>query len=168
MSSPGTGTDPSPLIQRHMQLAAIALLADFVLLGHEKAGSWALADNKTGLFAKAIGGLLDSVFDILNRHGVPRLWALNGLPMDRMPQVKHGDLEARDFDAIATYLQKLTASGMIVFPHKQLEDTLMESANLPIRPEDEGDTGVILPNDPNANEDEEDDKKPNTPPKEEE
>lgn len=146
MGSPGgPTTDVNVLIQRHMQLAAIALLADFVLLGHEKAGSWALADNKTGLFAKAIGGLLDSVFDVFNRHAVPRLWALNGLPMDRMPTLEHGDLEARDFDTIANYLQKLTSAGMLIFPHKELEDVLMEAANLPLRPEDEGDTGIPMP-----------------------
>ncbi len=146
MSSPGqTQSDVNVLIQRHMQMCAIALMADFVLLGHEQAGSWALADNKTGLFAKAIGGLLDSVIDVLNRHAVPRLWALNALPMDRMPKIARGDLEARDFEQVATFLQKLSASGALLWPNKPLEDALLESANLPIRPEDERDTGITLP-----------------------
>lgn len=145
MPSPGpVAIDPNILIQRHMQLAAIAFMADFVLLGHEQSGSWALADNKTGMFAKMIGGLLDGIFDVLNRHGVPRLWAINGLPMDRMATIKHGDLESRDFGMIADFLQKLSASGMLVFPNRPLEVALMESANLPPPPE-ETDTGVPVP-----------------------
>jgi hypothetical protein len=61
----------------------MTMLADFVLMGHENVGSFALSSDKTALFAVALGGWLDGIRDIFNLHAIPRLVAINGWPTDR-------------------------------------------------------------------------------------
>ena len=49
-----------PIIERHSRHIAMTAMADFILLGHEAVGSFALADSKTDLFGVALGGLFTS------------------------------------------------------------------------------------------------------------
>lgn len=123
--------DTTAIIGRYDQRIAMTVLADFILLGHEKVGSFALSDNKTDLFAIALGTILDVVEDVFNRFAVPRLWALNGFNMEKMPKIVHGDIEDPDIEALGTYLQALASLGMTLFPDQDLEKYLREAANLP-------------------------------------
>lgn len=126
--------DTAATKEYYSRQAAMTMLADVILLGHEKVGSFALASSKTNLFAAGIGGLLDDKYDTLNRHLVPRLMRVNGMPTDeRMPSFRHGDIESIDLSELADFLNKLTASGMPVFPTEsgELERELLRMAGLP-------------------------------------
>lgn len=123
--------DTSAIIGRYDQRISMTVLADFILLGHEKVGSFALSDNKTDLFAIALGTILDVVQDVMNRFALPRLWALNNFNMEKMPKIMHGDIEDPDIAALGTYLQALASLGMTLFPDVDLEKYLREAANLP-------------------------------------
>ena len=138
-----TSSDVSPVIQRYCQHIAMSVLADVILLGHEKVGSFALASSKTTLFASGLGALLDDIEAVFNRHLVPRLMRLNGFTVEQYPQFRHSDLETVDLVEIADYIQKLSAAGFPLFPSEdnKLEDELMRFAGLPtpehypVRPE---------------------------------
>lgn len=132
MSSGGARSfDTTAIIGRYDQRIAMTMLADFILLGHEKVGSFALSSDKTDLFAVALGTLLDVIQDVLNRFALPRLWELNGFDMAKLPRIVHGDIEDPDLTALGTYLQALASLGMTLFPDMDLEKYLREAAKLP-------------------------------------
>jgi hypothetical protein len=120
------------------------MLADVLLLGHEKVGSYALASSKTNLFSTALGAYLDSIEDVLNRHLVPRLFKWNGLVREELPQFRHGDIEAQDIAEVSAFLKDTAAAGAAYFPNRELENYLLELGGLPTMPE-EGEAEVEPP-----------------------
>lgn len=130
--------DTGAIVTRYNQQKAMSLLADFILLGHEAVGSFALSSDKTELFAVALGSILDAVEDVLNRHAVPRLMKLNGLPTDsRMPQFRHGDIEKPDLANLIQFVQGIANAGAPIFPDIVLENHLRGVADLPPISEEE-------------------------------
>lgn len=90
--------DTSRIIDRYDTRIAMTVLADFILLGHEKVGSFALSSDKTELFAVAIGGFLDIICEAFNNNAIPKLVDLNGEHFKGItdyPRMIHGDIENR-------------------------------------------------------------------------
>ncbi|MGB9886743.1 MAG: phage portal protein family protein [Moorellales bacterium] len=123
--------DTSVIIQRYNTQIAQTVLADFIMLGTQKVGSFALASSKTHLFAVAIGAFLDEIEDVFNTHAVPRLFKLNDFKVEKLPQLRHGDIEDVDLEELGNFISKLAGAGMPLFPNKELEKWLLEAANLP-------------------------------------
>jgi hypothetical protein len=132
------------IISRYDQRIAMTALADFILLGSDKVGSFALASSKTNLFATAIGAFLDIIADVFNRYAIPRLFDLNDLQISDHPKITHGDLEAVDLKELGDYIQKLAASGYPLFPNLELEKYLMKQANLPEPPDPLGEASMQM------------------------
>jgi hypothetical protein len=125
--------DVGAVIERYERFNAISMLGDFIVLGHESVGSFALADTKTNLFAYGIGAWLDVIVEVFNRHAVRRLFRLNQrFPQDRFPQIAHGDAEAPDLRALGDYISKLTGVGVLI-PGEEIEDYARAAAGLPPR-----------------------------------
>jgi len=119
------------IINRKKQEIAMSVLADFILLGHEKVGSFALSSNKTEIFATALGAYADSIAAVLNSYAVPRLFEINGMKREKYPEFKHGDIESIDLQGIATALSALSMAGMPLFPDENLENYIRTAAGLP-------------------------------------
>ena len=128
--------DLSPVIERYDRRIAMTILADVILIGHEAVGSFALASSKTNLFSAGLGALLDGISDVLNRHLLPRLWAMNGWSTENMPMLRHGDIENIPLDEVTSLIEKLSGAGAPLFPDDDLENHLRRLANLPPVPED--------------------------------
>ncbi len=128
--------DTNAIITRYEQRIAMTVLADFIMLGIQNVGSFALASSKTELFGVALGAWLDSIAGTLNRFAVPRLFAANGMKRDRLPKIVHGEVVAPPLDALGDYISKLAGSGMPLFPDQALERKLRDMANLPAPPEE--------------------------------
>lgn len=128
--------DTNQIVQRYDQRIAITVLGDFVLLGHERVGSFALSSDKTDLFAVALGAWLDMIADVFNRYAIPRLMLVNGMDIETLPSLQHGDIESPDLSALADYVTKLAAAGVPLFPDPELEDYLREVAHLPEKADD--------------------------------
>jgi len=126
---------PDPAIRRYKQDIATTVLADFILLGHEKVGSFALSSSKTALFSAAMGAWLDTIAETLNMQAVPRLFALNGIPAP-YPRIVHGDIETPDLDALSNFILRLANAGALTLPDERLERYLRRAASLP--EQDEG------------------------------
>jgi hypothetical protein len=123
--------DTGSIIQRYMQQQAMTVMADFILLGHENVGSFALSSDKTELFAVALGAWLNGIEEILNRHAVPRLFELNTFGVDEYPEFRHGDIEKPDIQQVGAYIQALAGAGAPLFPDLELENRLREFGDLP-------------------------------------
>lgn len=128
--------DTSGIIERYNKAIAMVVLADFILLGHENVGSFALSSDKTDLFAVALGAWLDMIESVLNEQAVPRLFELNGLPTDNLPKIKHGDVETPDLTAIGGFITALVNAGAPLFPDDQLENWLRKIAGMPEKSEE--------------------------------
>ena len=130
--------DTGAIIQRNNQAIASCLLADWILMGHEAVGSFALSSDKTEMFAVALGSMLDAIEDVFNRVALPRLLALNGYPTDEhQPMMRHGDIEKPDLAELIQYVQGLSSAGAPIFPDLVLENRLRELADLPPITEEE-------------------------------
>lgn len=124
--------DTDKVINRYDQRIAMTMLADFLLLGHNASGNRSIVEKRTDVFATAIGAYLDIVADVVNRHGIPRLFELNpDLEVSDYPKLEHGDLESVDLDQLGTYIQKLAQSGFPLFPNPDLEKFLMKAGHMP-------------------------------------
>lgn len=130
--------DTNAIITRYDQRIAMSVLADFLLIGHEKTGSFALASTKTELFSTALGTWLDAIQQVLNRHAVVRLFALNPeFRVERLPTFEHMDVEAPDLTELGNFITALVGAGMPLFPDHELESYLKRAANLPVTDPDE-------------------------------
>lgn len=121
--------DTNAIIQRYDQRILMASLADFLLLGSGKVGSFALSSDKTNLFSVALGAWLDSICDVVNRHAIPRLSRLNAL-RGGIPKLTHGKVEAVDLEELGNYISKLSGAGVTLSPEQQAH--LLKQANIPV------------------------------------
>lgn len=120
------------IIDRYDRRMAQSVLADFIMLGHESVGSFALSSSKTKLFAVALGAWLDMIAGVFNEFAIPRLFHLNGID-ENLPRLEHTDLEIPDLAEIGDFLSKLAGIGMII-DDDATEDHLRSIAKLPPRP----------------------------------
>ena len=135
--------DTNGIIDRYNRNIAMTVLADFILLGHEQTGSFALSSDKTDLFAVALGAWLDSIAAVLNTYAVPRLMKLNGYSLENLPQIKPSDIEEQPLLEIIQSLATLAGMGMPIFPNEELQERLFERMNLPMS--DEAKAGTTTP-----------------------
>lgn len=136
MSTGGTRQfNTDAIIGRYDQRVAMSCLADFILLGHENVGSFALSSDKTDLFAVAIGSFLEIIASVINRDAIPKLFKLNGKATDELPKIKPGDLETPNLIELAQYLTLLAGIGVPLFPDEKLESFVRDVAHLPSRSE---------------------------------
>ena len=127
--------DTNAIIQRYNVSIAQTVMADFLMLGHDGTGSYALSTDKTQLFATAIGAYMDIICETFNNQGIPALIDINGSHFDGItdyPSLTHGDVEKADIEQMAAFLKDMVGVGILV-PDEQLEDYVRDVANLPER-----------------------------------
>ena len=125
--------DTNAVINRYDNRICMTTLADFIMLGHEKVGSFALSSDKTELFSMAIGSYLDIICEAFNSQAIPRLIDLNGdhfKGITDYPQMVHGDVEKVDIQKMASYIRDMAGIGVLV-PDDGLEDYVRDLGNLP-------------------------------------
>ena len=122
------------IVRRYDQDIAQSVLADFVRLGHDKVGSYALAKEKTNLFVIALETWLRSIADVFNRYAIPRLFRVNGLPEDNMPTLDYSTIIPLELSELVETLEGLARAGMVVFPDPsgELEQEMLARADLPV------------------------------------
>ena len=127
--------DTNAIINRYDTKIAQTVLADFIMLGHEKVGSFALSSDKTELFSVAMGAFLDVICETFNQQGIPALIDINGSHFEGItdyPTLEHGDIEDRNITELSTFIKDMVGTGVIL-PDEDLEDYVREAAHLPER-----------------------------------
>ena len=130
--------DTNAVINRYDTRIAMTVLADFIFLGHQQTGSWALSSDKTELFAMACGAFLDIICETFNSQGIPPLIDINGdhfKGITDYPKMTHGDIEDVDITKVASYVRDMTGIGILV-PDDGLEDYIRQVGHLPERTTD--------------------------------
>lgn len=130
--------DTNSIIARYDTKISQTVLADFIQLGHESVGSFALSSDKTNLFSMAICAFLDIICQTFNSQGIPALIDINGdhfAGVTDYPRLTHGDIEDVDLATVATFIKDMTSIGVII-PDESLEDYVRQLGKLPKRTAD--------------------------------
>ena len=123
--------DTGAIIQRYEQRIAMSVLADFILLGHEAVGSYALSATKASMFKSALQAWLTSIAGVINAHAIPRLLRLNGMDVTLAPQFTFGAVGDVDIETVIAFVKDMGAAGMSFFPSPELENKLRGDVGLP-------------------------------------
>ena len=125
--------DTNAIIDRYDKRIATSVLADFVMLGQQQVGSFALADSKTKIFSLSIGSYLEVICEVFNNQAIPRLIDMNGdhfKGITDYPKMKHGDIDEQDIQQFATAVSTLIGAGALV-PDEEMEKEIRRVLNLP-------------------------------------
>lgn len=136
--------DTDTIIKRYDQRITLTALADFLLLGSQMHGSFAMSSDKTDTFAVALRAWLEVIRSTFNRYALPRLFKVNAMDSDSVPTLEYGDIESPDLGSLGNFVQTLAAAGVPLFPDDMLENHLRRVASLPER------DSTQTPRDPNA------------------
>lgn len=112
---------------------AMTCMADFLFLGHEQTGSFALSSDKTKLFSVAIGTYLNIICEVFNNQAIPKLIDLNIQHFNGItdyPTLIHGDIEKQNLVDFSAYLEKMVGIGVIT-PDENLERYVRNLGDLP-------------------------------------
>lgn len=129
--------DIGSIISRKNSEIAMAVLADFILLGHEKVGSYALSATKSSMFKTALKAWLDSIADVINTYAIPRLLRVNGMQVAAAPRLTFGGVGEIDLDVLMNFIKEASAAGMELFPSVDIENDLRSKMRLPLLTEDD-------------------------------
>lgn len=129
--------DTDKVISRYDQRIAMSVLADFILLGHERVGSFALGTSKMDLWTMSVDAIAKSITEVVNTHAIPRLLQLNGMSQGQPPSLAYGEVAHVDLGEVADFVQKLAAAGALM-PDQPLEEYLRSIGGLPPAEADRG------------------------------
>jgi hypothetical protein len=130
--------DTDRVVQRYEQRSLMSVLADFLFVGHESKGSFALIVDKARLFSDALEGYLDRIAAVINTYAAPRLLRVNGLPDDLAPTLEHGKVREIALDQLAVYIAALAKAG-VSLTDPVLVERQLSLAHLPAPPAPEED-----------------------------
>ena len=123
--------DTDKVVRRYRQDIALSMLADFVLIGQDAVGSYAMVDVKSDLFGTALDGIFDLICEQMNQHAIPRLLKLNGMDASDPPQLAHGSARKMDLERVGAFLQAISLAGAPIPWSMELLRALFTDAGLP-------------------------------------
>lgn len=137
LSSPGQKQIPAdPVIRRYDSRIAMSVMAEFLMLGTEKTGSFAMASQKSSNFMKSLEFYMGTIATAMNKQVVQRLCELNNIPPELWPSIAPGQVAEPDLKELGLFLQQVAGAGLIT-PSHGTENELREIAALPEKTEAE-------------------------------
>lgn len=131
-ASGGRQFDTGAVIQRYDHRIAMSLLSDFLLLGSDRVGSFALGAAKVDLWTLAVDAIAKSIAEVVNQFAIPRLLKLNAMRTDKLPYLTYGQVQSIELTEVADFVSKLANAGVLL-PDGALETHLRSLADLPER-----------------------------------
>lgn len=123
--------DTNHIINRFNQSIAVSLLADLVMLGTNKVGSFALASVKKSLLSASLETMLEIIRDTINRQEIPRLMKLNGyVDTEKYPELITQEVEVPTLEEMSKILETMHKVG-INMTDVNTESFIREIASLP-------------------------------------
>ena len=106
-SSGARQIDTVAVINRYNKEIAVTVLAQFVMLGMERTGSYALAREQTEMFYQCLDGWADTIATSINRQAVVPLFKYNGVIDKPLPQVVHTPVRRFALKDLASFVSTL-------------------------------------------------------------
>lgn len=120
------------IINRYTREILTCLFADFLALGQQGGGSFALGETKVSIIEMGIQAKLDEIKNQLNHQLVRTLWEQNGWDTTIMPEFTYGNVSKETLDEVSKFIQRTAAVS--TFPRNR--DTInwvMKQADIPYR-----------------------------------
>lgn len=116
-------------IDRYDNRIAITMLSDIILIGNNKAGSFALADTKQSMLAAALQAQLQNISDVFNNKAVPDLFKYNNFPdITDFPKIVPGQIQTPSLKELALVLR---AMGLNIAGDIELQNHLRHVLGMP-------------------------------------
>ncbi len=122
--------DLDKVIRRYEQRIAASVAADFMLLGQDGLGSYAMVDVKSELFGMAVDGMIQQILKPLNRYSIPRLLKLNGVKTTDPPKIVATTAGRIDLEKVGLFLSSLASAGLTMPDDPKFKTQLFEAAGL--------------------------------------
>lgn len=127
----GKRFDTNEILDRYDRLKAVSVLAQFIMLGMNNVGSYALSKHQGDIFILAISSFLQGIADVFNRHAIPKLILMNTFSgITGFPKLVFSTLGVPDLVTIADFINKLVDKAVLT-PDLELERHLRQMADLP-------------------------------------
>ncbi len=123
------------MLGRYERLILRSVLADFVTLGDQGVGSFALGATRSDLFIGALRGFMDAISDAITNQAVRRLMLVNGIDPALTPTFRLNDPSAPDAAAFATTLATLAGIGAVDVETPEMREHVYDLLDLP-KPKD--------------------------------
>lgn len=127
----GRAFNTHQIIERYETRILQSVLADFIMVGHDQSGSYSMHTDKTGIFRTTLNSIAKMIADVLNRHAIPRLMALNGWKLKELPQIVPSDVDAPDILQLSQFMTAMAGTGITWFPDPVMEQFVRDAARLP-------------------------------------
>ena len=138
-------------IKRYEHRIAVSMLADLLLLGSDRTGSFAMAETKLEMFIHSLEAVIKSICNTLNTQAVPKLFAVNNMPLEKLPKITTERIKDATVSDLAMLLRSLNID---VTKSEDLFSFLMHSIGGPtikdpesLRPEEQ----TTVPGQSNSN-----------------
>lgn len=116
-------------IDRYDNRIAITMLSDIILIGNNKAGSFALADTKQSMLAASLQAQLQNIADVFNNKAVPDLFSYNYFPdITDFPKIVPGQIQTPSLKELALVLR---AMGLNIAGDMKLQNYLRHILGMP-------------------------------------
>lgn len=116
-------------IDRYDNRIAITMLSDIILIGNNKAGSFALADTKQSMLAAALQAQLQNIADVFNDKAVPDLFHYNYFPnITGFPKITPSQIQTPSLKELALMLR---AMGLNIAGDMKLQNYLRHVLGMP-------------------------------------
>lgn len=135
LGSPGSKQiDVGGVIDRYKAEIAQVVLADFILLGHQNVGSFALARSKRDAFGIAIQGWLDSIAGVFNSHMIPKIIEVNAVfdGIEQYPIIVPKIAVMPSLEEINGLIRSLAFAKFDVTSDVNLVNSILEKYGLPL------------------------------------
>lgn len=123
--------DTDVVIARYERLILRSMLADFLTLGDQGVGSFALGVSRADLFAHNVQALLESEADTINQQAILPLCALNGIPDDLAPTFAFDKIPSGHIGSFASALAQMATIGAIDVTDEAVRREVYDMLNLP-------------------------------------
>ncbi len=124
--------DTSKIIDRYDRRQALTMLHDILVLGQPNTTTYK-GKSMPNLFATALGGWLGVIASVYNDVAIPRLFRLNGWPIEKTPKLEHNGVEAEDLGVLGDFLSKLESAGFGWSKDRRVDARLRRAAGMPKR-----------------------------------
>lgn len=125
-----------PVIRRYDARIAMSMASEFLLLGTEKQGSYALGAEKSANFLRSLSWYIDQICTQLNKGPVKRLYDVNNVPVEKRAKIVAGEIDMPGLQELGVFIQQIAGSGLL-HPTPEVENKLRAAAKLPVMPDEE-------------------------------
>jgi len=109
----GKTRDPKNSIEYHNRQIALNVLAQFLMLGANDKGSFALSKDQSSFFYDSLQAVAKNILDVINKYAIKQLVDINWPGTQDYPQLKVDDIGAIDKVQFATMINTLVGASII-------------------------------------------------------